>query len=110
MNSDSQHTGAPSIFANLSRAIAMKLKPISAAGLFAIMAALVLNACAAPGALADAEPQTKMRPHSHLREKTGLLPTAPMSTEALTSLGAGTDDSRIRPAASITWKSAPGLD
>ncbi len=76
MNPDSQRTGTPSISANLSKAIATKLKPTSAASLFTIMAALVLNACAAPGTLTDAEPQTKMRLHSHLQEKTGILPSA----------------------------------
>ncbi len=54
----------------------MKLKPTLAASLFAIMAALSLNAGAAADTPADAKtekaaPQKKMRPHSHVEEKTG---------------------------------------
>ena len=49
----------------------MKLNPTRAASLLAIMAALALNACAAPDILADPEPQKIMKPHSHLEEKIG---------------------------------------
>lgn len=54
----------------------MKLKPSLAASLFALMAALSLNAGAAADTPADAKvekasPQKKMRPHSHVEEKTG---------------------------------------
>lgn len=54
----------------------MKLKTTLAASLFAIVAALSLNASAASDTPADAKvekaaPQTKMRPHSHTEEKTG---------------------------------------
>lgn len=54
----------------------MKLKPSLAASLFAIMAALSLNAGAAADTPTDAKtekaaPQKKMRPHSHVEEKTG---------------------------------------
>ncbi|MBI5910065.1 MAG: hypothetical protein HY848_08945 [Betaproteobacteria bacterium] len=60
----------------------MKLKPTLAAGLFAIMAALSLNAGAAADPPADvkvekAAPQKKMRPHSHMEEKTGIPQKAP---------------------------------
>ncbi len=72
----------------------MKLKPTLAAGLFAIMAALAFNANAASdfptgaGAASDtpagakvekAAPQMKMRPHSHVEEKTGFPQTAPVA-------------------------------
>ena len=57
----------------------MKLQPTLAASLLAIMAALALSACATPNILADAGPQTKMRPHSHLEEKTGIRPDAPVA-------------------------------
>ena len=55
----------------------MKLKPALAASLFAIMAALSLNAGAAADTTADAKTekaahQKKMRPHSHMEEKTGI--------------------------------------
>ena len=54
----------------------MKLKPTLAASMFAVMAVLSLNASAASDTPADAKvekaaPQTKMRPHSHMEEKTG---------------------------------------
>lgn len=70
----------------------MKLKPTLAASLFGIMVALSLNASAAsdtPGdasAVSDtpadakvekAAPQKKMRPHSHVEEKTGFAQKAP---------------------------------
>lgn len=55
----------------------MKLNPTLAAGLFAIVAALALNACAAPDTVADTEPRRTTRPHSHLQEKAGILPSAP---------------------------------
>lgn len=60
----------------------MKLKPTLAASLAAIMAALSLNASAAADTPADAKvekaaPQMKMKPHSHVQEKTGFLPKAP---------------------------------
>ena len=54
----------------------MKLKPTLAASLFAIVAVLSLNASAASDPPPDAKvekaaAQKKMRPHSHLEEKTG---------------------------------------
>jgi len=70
----------------------MKLKPTLAASLFAIMAALSLNASAASDTAVGAStasdapddakvekaaPQKKMRPHSHVEEKTGFAPKAP---------------------------------
>ncbi len=58
----------------------MKLHPTLSASLLASMAALALNGCATPDTLADAEPQTKMRLHSHLEEKTGIRPN---TSEAL---------------------------
>lgn len=62
----------------------MKLKPTLAASLFAIMAALSLNAGAASDTPADAKgekaaPQKKMRPHSHVEDKTGVLVKAPVA-------------------------------
>lgn len=55
----------------------MKLKPTLAASLFALMAALSLNVSAAADTTADAKvekavPQKKMRPHSHVEDKTGI--------------------------------------
>jgi hypothetical protein len=63
----------------------MKLKPTLAASLFALMAALSLNASAASDIPGDAKvekaaPAKKMRPHSHLEEKTGIPQTAPEAT------------------------------
>lgn len=60
----------------------MKLKPTLAASLFALMAALSLNASAAADTPADAKvekvaAQKKMRPHSHVEEKTGIPQKAP---------------------------------
>ncbi len=78
----------------------MKLYPILAASLFALMAAISLNASAATDAPADAKNaadtaaaenaagtaavkaenaahQMKMRPHSHVEEKTGFVQRAP---------------------------------
>ncbi len=60
----------------------MKLKPTFAASLFAMLAALALNANAAVDTPADAKvekaaPQKKMRPHSHVEEKTGIPQKAP---------------------------------
>lgn len=70
----------------------MKLKPALAASLFAIMAVLSLNASAASDTPADAStasdtpanakvekaaPPKKMRPHSHVEEKTGFAQKAP---------------------------------
>lgn len=62
----------------------MKLTPTLAASLFAIMAALSLNAGAASDTQADAKaekaaPQKKMRPHSHVEDKTGILVKAPVA-------------------------------
>ncbi len=62
----------------------MKLKPTLAASLFAIVAALSLNAGAASDTPADAKvekvaPQKKMRPHSHVEEKTGIPQKAPVA-------------------------------
>lgn len=60
----------------------MKLKLTLAASLFAIIAALSLNASAASGAPADAKaekaaPQKRMMPHSHVQEKTGIPQNVP---------------------------------
>ncbi len=60
----------------------MKMNPTLAAPLFAIMAALSLNAGAATDTPADAKiekaaPQKKMKPHSHVEEKTGIPQVAP---------------------------------
>jgi len=70
----------------------MKLKPILAVGLFAIAAALSLNAGAAADAqskanaetpidakAAEVVPRKKMRPHSHMEEKTGIAQKAPVA-------------------------------
>lgn len=62
----------------------MKLKPALAIGLFAIMAALSLNASAASDTPADAKaekaaPQKKMKPHSHMEEKTGVPQKTPVA-------------------------------
>jgi len=55
----------------------MKLKPTLATTLFAILAALSLNASAAADTptvakVEKATPQKKLRPHSHVEEKTGI--------------------------------------
>ena len=62
----------------------MKLKPTLVATVFAIMAALSLNASAAPDTPADAKvekiaPQKKMKPHSHVEEKTGIPQLTPVA-------------------------------
>lgn len=62
----------------------MKRKPTLAASLFTLMAALSLNASAAADTPADAKaeqaaPQKKMRPHSHVEEKTGVPQKAPVA-------------------------------
>ena len=70
----------------------MKLKPTLAASLFAIAAALSFNAFAASDSPAKAnaenptdaktskiDPQKKMRPHSHMEEKTGIAQKAPVA-------------------------------
>ena len=81
-------------FTNLSKEMTMKLKPTLAASLFAIAAVLSFNANAASDTPADAKaaadtpgdtkaaaekaaPQKKMKPHSHLQEKTGFAPNVP---------------------------------
>jgi hypothetical protein len=58
----------------------LKLKPASAAGLLAIMAALALSACAAPATVVDSGSQRTTTHHSHLQEKHGILPRAPEAT------------------------------
>jgi len=65
----------------------MKLKPTLAASLFALMAAISLNASAAADNPADtnvdkstatkAATQKKVKPHSHMEEKTGVPQQAP---------------------------------
>ena len=65
----------------------MKLKPTLAATLFAILAALALNASAASDTPADAKvekvaPQKKMKPHSHVEEKTGIPQMIPVAMPA----------------------------
>ena len=60
----------------------MKLKPTLAASLFAIVAVFSLNASAAVDTPVDvkvekAVPQKKMRPHSHVEEKTGVAQKTP---------------------------------
>ena len=62
----------------------MKLKPTLAATLFAIVAAFSLNASAAPDTPADANvqkaaPQKKMKPHSHVQDKTGIPQIIPVA-------------------------------
>lgn len=62
----------------------MKLKPALAISLFAITAALSLGASAASDTPADAKaekaaPQKKMKPHSHMEEKTGVPQKAPVA-------------------------------
>ena len=62
----------------------MKLKPTLVASLFALMVALSLNANAAADTPADAKvdkaaPQKKMRPHSHVEDKTGIPQKAPVA-------------------------------
>ncbi len=62
----------------------MKLKPALAISLFAVMAALSLGASAAADTPADAKaekaaPQKKMKPHSHMEEKTGVPQKAPVA-------------------------------
>jgi hypothetical protein len=62
--------------------ISMKLKPPLAASLFAIMAALAFNANAAADTPTDAKvekttPKKKMKPHSHMEEKTGIAQRTP---------------------------------
>jgi len=73
----------------------MKLKPTLVASLFAITAALALNAGAAADTPANANaasdtpanaqmekaaPQKEMKRHSHVEEKTGFAPKAPEAT------------------------------
>lgn len=62
----------------------MKLKSVLAASLFATMAVFALNASAAPNVPADAKAEKvaaqKMRPHSHVQEKTGIPQLAPEAT------------------------------
>lgn len=75
----------------------MKLQPALAASLFAIMAALSLNASAASDTPADAKvgkaaPQTKMMPHSHMQEKTGFAQKKPETMPDKTS--AATDKTK----------------
>jgi hypothetical protein len=89
---DSRLNKIPALPANHSKEITMKLKPTLAASLFAIIAALSLNASAASGTPATtgaasdtpayakvekAAPQKTMKPHSHVEEKTGFAPKAP---------------------------------
>ena len=62
----------------------MKLPPVLAATLFATVAAFSLNASAAPDTPADAKvekaaPQKKMKPHSHVQEKTGFPQLTPVA-------------------------------
>ena len=62
----------------------MKLKPTLAASLFALMAALSLNANAAADAPADPKTekvaaQKQMKPHSHVEDKTGIPQKAPVA-------------------------------
>jgi hypothetical protein len=60
----------------------MKLKPTLAVTLFAITAALSLNASAAADTPPEVKvekvaPQKTMKPHSHVEEKTGMPQMAP---------------------------------
>jgi hypothetical protein len=85
-------TEIPAILANLSKEMIMKLKLTLAASLFAIVAALSLNASAASDTPAGASnasntpadakvekaaPQKHMKRHSHAEEKTGFAQKAP---------------------------------
>jgi hypothetical protein len=79
---DSRLGVMPAILAHHSKEMAMKLKLVLAASLFAIMAALSLTASAASDATAEAKvektasPQ-KIKPHSHMQDKTGIPQKAP---------------------------------
>lgn len=55
----------------------MKWPMTFATGLLAIMAALALSACATSNTITDAESPTRMRPHSHVEEKTGVPQRVP---------------------------------
>ncbi len=66
----------------------MKLKPTLATGLFSIAAAFSLNAIAASDTPPDAQPAAekeptkmtkKIKPHSHMEEKLGVVSKAPES-------------------------------
>jgi hypothetical protein len=89
-------TGIPEILTNLSKEMIMKLKLTLAAGLFAVIAALSLNAGAAsdtaagaktasgssPGAKVErAAHQTKMGPHSRAEVKTGFPQRTPVTMQ-----------------------------
>jgi hypothetical protein len=72
------------MLANLSKEMTMKLKLTLAASLFAIIAALSLNASAASEPPAETKakvekpaPQKHMKPHSHAEEKSGFAQIAP---------------------------------
>lgn len=78
-------TEIPDIFIVLSKEMIMKLKLAVAASVFTIMAVLSLNANAASDAPTEVKvektaPQKKMRPHSHVEEKTGIPQQAPEAT------------------------------
>jgi hypothetical protein len=82
MSSNKRLSDVPEFLTNLLKEMTMKLIPTLAASLFAIMAALSLNAGAAAdtpadATLAKAAPQMKMKPHSHVQEKTGFAQKAP---------------------------------
>jgi hypothetical protein len=67
-----------------SKELIVKLKPTLAVTLFAITAVLSLNAGAAadapPGAKVEkVAPQKRIKPHSHVEEKTGIPQTAPVA-------------------------------
>jgi hypothetical protein len=79
---DKRPAEIPAILANHSKEMTMKMNPTLAATLFAIMAAFVLNASAAAATPADARiekavAQKRMKPHSHVEEKTGIPQLAP---------------------------------
>jgi hypothetical protein len=94
MSSNKRLSDVPEFFANLFKEMTMKLKPTLAASLFAIMAALSLNASAAADIPADATvakaaPQKQMKPHSHVQEKTGF---AQKATETVPDKANAADD------------------
>jgi len=69
---------------NLSKEMNVKSMPILAASLFAISAAFSFNASAASDTPANAKvekatPQKKMKPHSHVEDKTGIPQSAPVA-------------------------------
>jgi ABC-type uncharacterized transport system involved in gliding motility auxiliary subunit len=81
---EQRFTEIPAILANLSKEMIMKLKLTLASSLFAIIAAVSLNASAASEPTAETKakveqpaPQKNMKPHSHAQEKSGFAQKTP---------------------------------